>query len=230
MFEGKTLIAFSLMTVVLCGCAASIHSFTDNATSARIVRMSGNKLAGSIWRLELDAQRHEKDGQASFSLFVVYSGPGFLAIEAGKSLVLTIDGRRTEVAGSGSARHREVLSPGLVEETAFYHDIDKELIRQIAYAKRITVEVRGANSVIQRHFEEKNFAIFKEFYTDIVLKDISSNGIPPMEQGTLHGGSEQCFTLFGDCFIIFTRCFIFDEAKDQEYLGSNRVPLRNIFC
>jgi len=167
-----------LMAFFLCGCAATIHSFHNETNNVRIVRMSGNKLAGGIWRIELDVQRHEKKGRHSYSLFVVYSGPGFVTIESGKSLSLIIDGRRTDIEGGGSVSHRGFILPGLVEETAFYHDIDKGLIREIAYAHQITVEVRGTKAVIQRRFKELNFINFKTFYEDIVLKDPASNSLP----------------------------------------------------
>ena len=166
------------MVLILCGCTATIRSFHDEATKASIVRLSGNRLAGSIWRLELDTQRHEKAGRISYSLFVVYSAPLLVTIEPGKTLALTIDGRRTEFEGSGSTRHRVLVSPGLVEETAFYHDIDRERIREIAYAHQIIVEVRGSNSVIQRHFTERNFNSFKMFYEDIVSRDVATEEQP----------------------------------------------------
>jgi len=178
MYRGKAIFPIALLAFHLCGCAATIHSFTDDSTKASIVRMGGNRLAGGLWRLELDAQRHEKGGRVSYSLFVVYCGPGFITMEPGKSLVLTIDGRKAAIEGSGSARHREPIMPGLVEETSFYHDINRELIREIAYAHHITVEVRGMNSVLQRHFTERNFISFRSFYEDIASKDAHSDSLP----------------------------------------------------
>ena len=170
-----------VIALFLCGCTATVHSFNDGKTNAHVERMNGNRLSGGVWRLELDAQRYEKAGQATYSLFVIYSGPGFVAIESGKSLSLTIDGRRAEIDGSGSARHREFVLPGLVEETAFYHDIDTEMIREIAYAHEVTVEIKGTNSVLQRYFKEKNFSNFQLFYENIVIKDASRKSTSPLD-------------------------------------------------
>lgn len=178
MLKGKVFYPVLVLALLLYGCAARIHSFTDDATSARIERMSGNRLAGGMWRLELDAQRHEKGRQVSYSLFVVYSGPVFAAIEPGKTLALTIDGRKIGIEGSGSAGHRDVILPGLVEETAFYHDIDRQLIHEITYAQRVTVEVRGTSFVLQRHFKERNFTSFRAFYENIVSRDAPSGNLP----------------------------------------------------
>ena len=64
------------------------------------------------------------------------------------------------------------MSPGLVEEKAYYHDIEPDFMRKLAYAKKIEVEVIGSTDVIKRYFEEKNLSNLKEFYnhyTDTVV-------------------------------------------------------------
>ncbi|MGD0210370.1 MAG: hypothetical protein ABSC14_05260 [Desulfomonilia bacterium] len=149
--------------------------FNDKDTTAHVVRMRGNRLSGGICLLELDAQKFEKKGQISYSLFVVYAGPFFINITPGKSLVLLADGQHYEISGRGSESYRNILSVGLVEEKAYYHDIDPDFIRHLAHAKKIEVEILGSTSVVKRHFEKKNLSNLKEFcdhYIDY------GNGLP----------------------------------------------------
>jgi hypothetical protein len=152
-----------VVTLYLSGCTAPFTSFTDESTTAHVVRMNGDRLAGGISSIQLNAQRFEKEGKVSYSLFIIYSGPTFLNIGPGKSLVLIIDGQRNEIFGGGSIQHRNVLSIGLVEETAYYHDLDPELFYRIARAKKVDVEIHGSSGVVTRYFKKKNFTKFKVF-------------------------------------------------------------------
>ena len=52
----------------------------------------------------------------------------------------------------------------LVEEKAYYLNIEPDFIRKLAYAKKIKVEVLGSTDVLKRYFEEKNLSNMKEFY------------------------------------------------------------------
>ena len=179
MIRWKILLCTLLIALLLYGCAATISSFTDETTRAHIVRMSGNRLSGGIWKVELNAQRYEKDGQVSYSLIMVYTGPLFLIIEPGKSLTLAIDDKNIEIEGSGSERHRELISPGLVEEITYYHNLDKELIRNIAYAHQVTVKVQGTKGMLERYFKKKNFSNFKKFYESSGEKDTTTDNQNP---------------------------------------------------
>jgi len=159
----NTIAWYILMLFLMSGCASSFTSFTDKETKNHIVRMNGNRLAGGITSLELNAQQFSKNNQISYSLFIVYAGPLFLNIGPGKSLTLIIDGQRNEIAGSGSEKHRNIVSLGLVEEIAYYHDLEPSLIKRLAYAKEVEVEVQGSTKTLKRYFKKKNFSKFKEF-------------------------------------------------------------------
>jgi hypothetical protein len=183
---GRTAILFSLAFVMItCGCAATITSFTDDISKADIVRMTGNRLGGELRAVELNVQRYEKKGQISYSLFVVSTGPTLIMIDPGKSLVLEIDGVRKEISGSGSQRHRGVLSLGLAEEVAYYHDVDQELIRSIAYAKKVDVELHGSGKVLNRYFKKKNINNFRLFY-DTYIKNDKEPDVEPEGDKKLH--------------------------------------------
>lgn len=153
-----------LACLMLQGCGTSITAFTDKGSHAEIIRMRGNRLAGGITSVELNVQRYEKREAPSISLIVIYTGPFFLNLEEGKSLALTIDGTRVDISGAGSCQHREHVSLGLIQETAYYHEIDPEMIRSIAYAHQVHVELSGSSGVVRRHFNDGNFRHFKEFF------------------------------------------------------------------
>jgi len=136
----------------------------DQGSRAQISRMSGNRLAGGLTSVELNGQRFDKGEGLTYSLIVVYAGPSFIGIGEGKTLVLVIDGLRLEVAGSGSGKNQATLSVGVIEEKAYYHDIDPDLIRMLAYATEVEVEIIGTRKTLNRHFKEKNFTNFREFY------------------------------------------------------------------
>jgi hypothetical protein len=163
-------IILSLMILFLmAGCAHTTYSiFTDKETNAHIVRMNGNRLSGGISYVALDPQRYEKQGQISYSLIIKYQGPSFMNIGSGKSLVIIFDGQRKELTGIGSEGHREIVSLGLVNEAAYYHDIEPDLIRRLAYAKKVVIEVHGSPDVLTRYFKEKNLSNMKEFYDHYV--------------------------------------------------------------
>ena len=159
----NTIALYILMLFFMLGCASSFTSFTDEETKNHIVRMNGNRLAGGISSIELNVQQFTKDNLTSYSLFIVYSSPVFLNIGPGKSLTLIIDGQRNEIAGSGSDKHRNIVSLGLVEEIAYYHDLEPSLIKRLAYAKEVEVEVQGSTKTLKRYFKKNNFSKFKEF-------------------------------------------------------------------
>jgi hypothetical protein len=145
------------------GCAR-IASFRDDSTGADIIRLTGNKLTGhGIARVELNVQQYGKKGTFTYSLIVVHAGPQYLDIPEGPSLVVEIDGIRKGISGRGSERHRVFVTPFLVEETAYYHDIDPGLIQSIASAKQVRIEVHGSQGVVRRDFSKINFNKFKEF-------------------------------------------------------------------
>jgi hypothetical protein len=144
-------------------CAPAVKSFTDPSGTAEFHRMSANRLSGGFFTLDLNAQCCIRQGVPSYSLMAVYRGPSFLNVEPGETLVLDVDGRRTEFFGRGSRDHRVRVFIGLVEETAFYHDVDPALFGALGEAGAVKVVLRGSSAVVSRHFGPKNFKAFKEF-------------------------------------------------------------------
>jgi hypothetical protein len=168
-FTMSKLIVSLTIVFLLTGCGhTTLSIFTDRETNAHIVQMNENRLSGGISYVALDAQRYEKEGQISYTFIIKYQGLSFINIDAGKSLVIIFDGQRNELAGRGSEKYRGIVSLGLVKETAYYHDIDPDLIRKLAYAKKIVVEVHGSTDALTRYFNEKNLSNLKEFYDHYV--------------------------------------------------------------
>lgn len=161
---GNILVCLLLVCLTLSGCGARIVSFTDKYTRAKIMRMNGNRLAGGITSVELNVQRFEKGDNSSISLIVVYTGPFFLNLEAGNTLTIIMNGARINLFGAGSMGYREHVSLGLVQETAYYHDVDPELLKRIAFAEEVYVEIQTNSKVIRRHFNNNNFNNFRKFY------------------------------------------------------------------
>lgn len=160
----SSIILFIIISLLFPGCAARVNSFMNKDSNSNIARMSGNRLAGGLTTVELNAQRFDKGGNLSYSLIIIYSSPTFINIGSGKTLILIIDGQRLEIPGRGSENYRSLVSIGLIEEKAYYHDVDPELIRRLAYAKEVEVEIIGTSKIVNRHFKEKNFINFREFY------------------------------------------------------------------
>ena len=174
-FMNKWVVFFSIIISLMAGCSSQIIAFKDNDTDAEILRTRMNRLSGGISFVTLNAQRFEKGDDISYTLFVVYAGPSFLNIESGRSLVVFIDGQRHEFTGKGSSDHRNVVSLGLVEEKAYYHDIDPDVIRQLAYAKKVEIVVKGSSDSMKRHFNGSHIATFREFYDYSVERVAVSN-------------------------------------------------------
>jgi len=164
-------IIIGILSFTMSGCSASITNFKDELTGADIVRMSGNKLGGGLGRIELNAQRFEKDGVPSYSLMIVYAGPAYINIEQGQTLFITVDEARNVLNGSGSGKHRFFVSPGLVEETAYYHDVRPDIICEIAYGNCVEVMIHGLKSDISRVFSKRNFKAFQSFLDICSEKD-----------------------------------------------------------
>jgi len=141
--------------------------------------MNGNRLGGGITSVELDAQRFEKGNVPSYSLIVIYSGPTFINIDPGESLILIVDGKRYEFQGNGSDQNKNIISIGVIEEKAYYHDLEPDFFRILAYAKEVEVEVHATRNIMNRHFKKNNFTNFKEFY-NLYVKD--QTGLLPMEE------------------------------------------------
>jgi hypothetical protein len=171
---GKILSSLTILLLVT-GCGHTTYSFfNDKKSNTHIVRMNGNRLAGGIRYVALDAQRYEEGGQISYSLIIRYQGPLFINIDSEKPLVIIIDGQRNELTGRGSKGHQHHVSLGVINESAYYHGIKPGFIKKLAYAKKIVVEIHGSTDILTRYFKEKNLSNLKEFYHHYVDTALST--------------------------------------------------------
>jgi len=174
----KKLLFLSITTLIfllVTGCSSSIVVFRDEDTKARFVRMTGSRLDGGLSFVALNAQRFEKAEDVSYSLYVFYAGPIFINIDQGKTLILDIDGEVFELVGNGSERYRTFVVPGLVEEKAYYHDVNLDLIKKLAYAEKVEVMLHGSSKLLKRHLAKRHIEQFREFYEYTTKRVVASH-------------------------------------------------------
>ena len=87
---------------------------------------------------------------------------GLLDITPGESLTLIVDGKPMKFYGSGSLNMRKGAKKGIVRESAIY-EVTLPQLRQIADAKQVVVQVRGATGLVERQFNAENFDRFRRF-------------------------------------------------------------------
>jgi hypothetical protein len=161
-----------LILVILiqsCGIIYHVQTIRDDFEGYTIYRMKGNMLSGSaflgasIW---LHCQKVITDkGDNYYYLIVEYGSDDWLFIEDGESLILLVDGKRIAYNGDGSRKNRDVISAGLVKETAFY-EVEIDDIKTIAYAKVVRVKIIGSSYLVERYFSQENILNFRKFYLE----------------------------------------------------------------
>lgn len=121
--------------------------------------------------LFLDAQRYiSKEGDISYSLIVDYSGPNWLFIKSGESLILLIDNEPIKLSGTGSSIYRDVtnvVGDIRINERSIY-PISPDLLKKIAYASDVQVKLIGEKLYHKAQFDSSNFDRFKEFVEKFV--------------------------------------------------------------
>jgi hypothetical protein len=105
-----------------------------------------------------------QDGSVRFYLELDYAATldrGYLAIPPGESLILTVDGAVNKFAGLGSADLRQAQGT-TVSERAMY-EVTYSLLRDLARAKSVRVQVIGDHGSVDRNFAPENFNRFERF-------------------------------------------------------------------
>lgn len=148
-------------SVLAAACSHHVITITPPGSEARIIRMVGNRIPGGIDTVEFNAQRFAKGAESSYSLIVVYRGSKPPGIGPGKTLRITLDDTSYEFTGNGS--QRSTIIPGVVEETAFYHDIDPSILIRLAGTKTAAIEISGRARTITRRLTAKNLKAFNDF-------------------------------------------------------------------
>ena len=132
--------------------------------------LEGSSIPGAqAW---LNASRvSQKFGVTLFYLDIhVESSSAWLAIEAGQTLLLVVDGDEIRYDGSGSDQLRKSDKKlGKFIESAVYLSNASD-IRKIAGAKEVKVKVIGKTGVLQSAFGPANFAVYKKFVADFLDK------------------------------------------------------------
>lgn len=150
----KTLNLLLLSTVLaLTGCTG-LHSgvrsandpYLDSRSKNMAIMVAKDLYATLIWA--------EKSGKTGYSIGLTFTGTDWMFIESGESCVVLADGERLPLTGDGSGQFREVLSGGLIRETAWYILIPKEYLVKIANANQASLKVYGTKQTREGRFTD----------------------------------------------------------------------------
>jgi hypothetical protein len=100
-----------------------------------------------------------------FYLEAFYMAPseaGYLEIPPGQTLTITADDDTLKFTGNGSMNRRRAYKKDFVRETALY-EVDKGDLQKLANAKKIKIQLRGNNGLVEREFAPENFENLKAF-------------------------------------------------------------------
>ena len=114
-----------------------------------------------IEQFYLGASVFQLEDESRYSINVLYSGPDWIFVDPGETLILLIDGERVALSGEGSSEHRRV-NRGSVSESPRY-DVEAGLLVRLAAADEVKVRLRGSEGSVTRQFGKANFKIFQEF-------------------------------------------------------------------
>jgi hypothetical protein len=96
------------------------------------------------------------------TFYMAPSEAGYLEIPPGETLTLTADGNSMKFDGSGSLNRRQTYRKDYVKEIALY-EVSKLDLQKLAAAKKIKVQIRGNNGLIEREFAPENFENLRAF-------------------------------------------------------------------
>ena len=155
----------------LISCASTtgyVKTIKDDFDNYVINRMQSNKVAAKgIRKLELNAQKYQKDKYINYSLMVRLVNRKWFFIRKGESLVFLVDGERIGLTSNGSSKNRKVISGGTIVEKAWY-TLTPEQLKKIAFATSVRGKLTGRNSFTTLSLSEANLKSFRNFYIEFV--------------------------------------------------------------
>ena len=96
------------------------------------------------------------------AFYMAPTDAGYLEIPPGQTLTLIADTDTMKFDGSGSLNRRRAYRKDFVRETALY-EVSKQDLQKLANAKKIKVQIRGNNGLVERDFSPENFENLKAF-------------------------------------------------------------------
>jgi hypothetical protein len=163
----------------LSACSAGIKQEYDPELDRRIIRMSGNAVTEQVCLvehgLELNGAVVEEAGGTTYMLSAESSGPAYVRP---RSLVLRIDGDAITLndplpqsaaascpdeGGTNINLPMGGQPPACVYMEAYWFRVTPEMLRRLADASEVVVELQGEEGTIQRQFTAPNFEKFREF-------------------------------------------------------------------
>ena len=132
--------------------------------------IDGNRLNTKSGDLYLNVLQIEYDrGKTHYYLVVETATSDWIFIEAKSSMIVSIDGRRTEFVGGVSYTRRDIIvkrREGMLIKRAYYRIPLKE-IERIADAREVKVKVVGSSYSLAGEFTRKNSHNFQRFLADL---------------------------------------------------------------
>jgi hypothetical protein len=114
----------------------------------------------------LSAVRVRDDAwQSRYYLEVRYEGAsdaGYIDLAPGESLLMEVDGEKLRFRGLGSDATRYETRRQTFVETALY-EVNPEMIKKIAAANEVKVQINGQARKLYREFKPVNFQKFRHF-------------------------------------------------------------------
>ena len=167
----KNLLVLLAILAVVAGCAVKpppTATVYDPVTGAR-TDISENLLPSPETPREVVWLNFFRDGRSSrrmsYYLEAKYMAPsdaGYLEIPPGQTLTIMADGQPMKFDGNGSLNRRRTYRKDFVTETALY-DTTKADLQKLASAKKIKVQIKGNNGLVERDFGPENFENLKAF-------------------------------------------------------------------
>jgi hypothetical protein len=170
----KAKILFPLaLAVSLAGCASGpksdVYSYRSDFGAGPGIDLivdneleSGDRPTELVWLNALRTHRGAWD--ALYYLEVRYEAlpqTGYLEINPGDTLQLTVDGQLIKFRGNGSMNERKETNSTLIEHALYEVKVDD--IRKIAKAKSVKVDIVGSQRTIHREFKPANIEKFRTF-------------------------------------------------------------------
>lgn len=162
----------AVVALSLAGCAggpkSDVYSYRNDFGGPGIDLIVDNELESGdrptelVWLNALRTHRGAWD--AIYYLEVRYEAlpqTGYLEINPGDTLQLTVDGQLMKIRGNGSMNERKETDNTLIEHALYEVKVDD--IRKLSKAKSIKVDIVGSHRTIHREFKPANIEKFRTF-------------------------------------------------------------------
>ena len=179
MYLFARVLAFAAAFTATAACQSFLAPYTTETyvtDESDVYRMADNYLGGafllpgtfSFYSAQLNLQRTElRDGAVVFSFHARLYDLEYPGIEAGESLVVTLDGQPFAFSGQGGGKLRKPRSEDedeeFFEESAYWHGLEGPFLGAMYEAREIRIQIKGATRTYHYFATDKNRSNFRRF-------------------------------------------------------------------